>query len=63
MNKTQYPIQWVARLTGLNAHAVRTWEPRYRDTPEKVGVLPIENLAQPGATLDNLRKPATKANQ
>lgn len=35
--------------------------PAYRDALEKVGALPIENLAQLGATLDNLRKPPRKA--
>lgn len=35
--------------------------PAYREALEKVGALPIENLAQLGATLDNLRKPARKA--
>jgi len=35
--------------------------PAYREALEKVGVLPIENLAQLGATLDDLRKPARKA--
>ncbi len=35
--------------------------PAYRDALEKVGALPIENLAQLGATLDSLRKPARKA--
>lgn len=30
MNKAQYPIQWVARLTGLSAHVIRIWEQRYR---------------------------------
>ena len=31
--------------------------PAYREALEKVGALPIENLAQLGATLDGLRKP------
>jgi DNA-binding transcriptional MerR regulator/methylmalonyl-CoA mutase cobalamin-binding subunit len=31
--------------------------PAYRDALEKVGALPIENLAQLGSTLDDLRKP------
>jgi DNA-binding transcriptional MerR regulator/methylmalonyl-CoA mutase cobalamin-binding subunit len=35
--------------------------PAYREALEKVGALPIENLAQLGATLDNLRKPARTA--
>jgi DNA-binding transcriptional MerR regulator/methylmalonyl-CoA mutase cobalamin-binding subunit len=35
--------------------------PAYRDALEKVGALPVENLAQLGATLDNMRKPAGKA--
>ena len=35
--------------------------PAYRDACEKAGALPIENLAQLGATLDNLRKPARRA--
>jgi DNA-binding transcriptional MerR regulator/methylmalonyl-CoA mutase cobalamin-binding subunit len=35
--------------------------PAYREALEKVGALPIENLAQLGSTLDNLRKPARKA--
>ena len=35
--------------------------PAYRDALEKIGALPIEDLAQLGATLDNLRKPARKA--
>jgi hypothetical protein len=61
MNQTQYPIQRVARLTGLSAHVIRIREQRYRDTLEKAGAIPIENLAQPGATLDNLRQPARKA--
>lgn len=30
MNEAQYPIQWVARLTGLSAHVIRIWEQRYR---------------------------------
>jgi hypothetical protein len=34
--------------------------PAYREALEKVGALPIENLAQLGSTLDNLRKPARK---
>jgi len=63
MNEAQYPIQLVARLTGLSAHGIRIYEQRYRDTLEIVGVLPIENLAQPGATLDDWRKPARKAKQ
>jgi methanogenic corrinoid protein MtbC1 len=33
----------------------------YRDALEKVGALPIENLAQLGSTLDDLRKPSRKA--
>ena len=37
--------------------------PAYREALEKVGALPIENLAQLGSTLDNLRKPARKANR
>ena len=47
MNEAQYPIQLVARLTGLSAQVMRIWE----------------NLAQPGATLDGWRKPARKAKQ
>jgi MerR family transcriptional regulator, light-induced transcriptional regulator len=35
--------------------------PAYRDALEKVGALPIENLAQLGSTLDDLRKPGRKA--
>ena len=35
--------------------------PAYRDALEKVGALPIENLAQLGSPLDNLRTPARKA--
>jgi DNA-binding transcriptional MerR regulator/methylmalonyl-CoA mutase cobalamin-binding subunit len=35
--------------------------PAYRDALENIGALPIENLAQLGTTLDNLRKPAKKA--
>jgi hypothetical protein len=35
--------------------------PAYREALEKVGALSIENLAQLGSTLDNLRKPARKA--
>ena len=35
--------------------------PAYRDALEKVGALPIENLAQLGSTLDHLRKPPRKA--
>jgi DNA-binding transcriptional MerR regulator/methylmalonyl-CoA mutase cobalamin-binding subunit len=35
--------------------------PSYRDALEEIGALPIENLAQLGTTLDNLRKPARKA--
>ncbi len=34
--------------------------PAYRDALERIGALPIENLAQLGSTLDNLRKPARK---
>jgi len=30
MTDTQYPIQMVARLTGLSAHVIRIWEQRYR---------------------------------
>jgi len=30
MNEAQYPIQLVARLTGLSAHVIRIWEERYR---------------------------------
>jgi len=30
MNKAQYPIHLVARLTGLSAHVIRIWEQRYR---------------------------------
>jgi len=30
MNKAQYPIHLVARLTGLSAHLIRIWEQRYR---------------------------------
>ena len=30
MNDAQYPIQLVARLTGLSAHVIRIWEQRYR---------------------------------
>jgi DNA-binding transcriptional MerR regulator/methylmalonyl-CoA mutase cobalamin-binding subunit len=30
MNEAQYPIQFVARLTGLSAHVIRIWEQRYR---------------------------------
>lgn len=30
MNEAQYPIQLVARLTGLSAHVIRIWEQRYR---------------------------------
>ncbi len=37
--------------------------PAYRDALETVGALPIENLAQLGATLDDLRKPTRKAKQ
>jgi len=37
--------------------------PAYRDALEKVGALPIENLAQLGSTLDNLRKPQRKADR
>jgi hypothetical protein len=35
--------------------------PAYRDVLEKIGALPIENLAQLGSTLDDLRKLARKA--
>jgi len=35
--------------------------PAYRDALEKIGALPIENLAQLASTLDSLRKPARKA--
>jgi len=35
--------------------------PAYRELVEKVGAFPIENLAQLGATLDDLRKPDRKA--
>jgi DNA-binding transcriptional MerR regulator/methylmalonyl-CoA mutase cobalamin-binding subunit len=37
--------------------------PAYRDALEKVGALPIENLAQLGAALDHLRKPAKRAKE
>jgi len=37
--------------------------PVYRDALERVGALPIENLAQLGSTLDQLRKPQRKANR
>ena len=30
MTEAQYPIQLVARLTGLSAHVIRIWEQRYR---------------------------------
>lgn len=30
MDKAQYPIQLVARLTRLTAHVIRIWEQRYR---------------------------------
>lgn len=30
LNEAQFPIQWVARLTGLSAHVIRIWEQRYR---------------------------------
>lgn len=30
MSDAQYPIQLVARLTGLSAHVIRIWEQRYR---------------------------------
>lgn len=30
MTDVQYPIQVVARMTGLSAHAIRIWEQRYR---------------------------------
>ena len=30
MDEAQYPIQLVARLTGLSAHVLRIWEQRYR---------------------------------
>ena len=30
MAEAQYPIQLVARLTGLSAHVIRIWEQRYR---------------------------------
>lgn len=30
MNESQYPIQLVARLTGLSAHVIRIWEQRYQ---------------------------------
>jgi DNA-binding transcriptional MerR regulator/methylmalonyl-CoA mutase cobalamin-binding subunit len=30
MNEAQYPIQLVARLTGLSTHVIRIWEQRYR---------------------------------
>jgi len=30
MNRAQYPIRLVARLTGLSAHVIRIWEHRYR---------------------------------
>jgi DNA-binding transcriptional MerR regulator len=30
MNKAQYPIQLVARLTALSARVIRIWEQRYR---------------------------------
>ena len=30
MNEAHYPIQLVARLTGLSAHVIRIWEQRYR---------------------------------
>src|SRR5512138_3048042 len=30
MIDAQYPIQLVARLTGLSAHVIRIWEQRYR---------------------------------
>ena len=30
MNDAQYPIQMVARLTGLSTHVIRIWEQRYR---------------------------------
>jgi DNA-binding transcriptional MerR regulator/methylmalonyl-CoA mutase cobalamin-binding subunit len=29
MNEAQYPIQVVARITGLSAHVIRIWEQRY----------------------------------
>jgi hypothetical protein len=35
--------------------------PAYRDALEKVGALLIEDLAQLGSALDNLRKPARKS--
>lgn len=35
--------------------------PAYREALEKIGALPIENLAQLGATLDSLRKPVRKS--
>ncbi len=35
----------------------------YRDALEKVGALPIENLAQLGSTLDNLRKSPRRGNR
>jgi hypothetical protein len=61
MNEAQCSIQLIARITGWSACVIRIWEQRYRDTLEKVGATPIENLAQPGATLDGLRQPARKA--
>ena len=30
MTEAQYPIQLVARLTGLSAHVIRSWEQRHR---------------------------------
>ncbi len=30
MDEAQYPIQFVARLTGLSAYVIRIWEQRYR---------------------------------
>ena len=35
--------------------------PAYRSALDKIGALPIDDLAQLGSALDNLRKPATKA--
>ena len=45
----------VALLVGGRAQSA------YREALQETGALPIENLAQLGTTLDNLRKPAKKA--
>lgn len=50
--------QSLARLTGWSAHVIRI---AYSEAVEKVGALPIENLTELGSILDDLRKPAKKA--